>query len=57
MMNRLKANGLEQFAQQQVDVVVREFEAGADNFAGSTVHTACKHKILAHEGGCGSILF
>ncbi|KAI3838728.1 hypothetical protein MKW92_015834 [Papaver armeniacum] len=57
MMNRLKASGLEQLANQQVDGVVRQFEAGAENFAGSTVPTACKHKIPAHEGGCTSILF
>ncbi|OVA20541.1 WD40 repeat [Macleaya cordata] len=57
MMNRIKASGIEQLAQQQVDGVVRQFEAGAENFAGSTIPTECKHKIFAHEGGCGSILF
>ncbi|KAF6157532.1 hypothetical protein GIB67_004470, partial [Kingdonia uniflora] len=57
LMGRLKANGIEQLARQQVDGVVRRFEAGAENFVGSTIPTTCNHKIPAHEGGCGSILF
>ncbi|XP_010248726.1 PREDICTED: autophagy-related protein 16-like [Nelumbo nucifera] len=57
MMNQLKASGIEQLAWQQVGGVVRRFEAGAENFVESTVPTACKNKLNAHEGGCGSILF
>ncbi|XP_010250943.1 PREDICTED: autophagy-related protein 16-like [Nelumbo nucifera] len=57
MMGRLKASSIEQLARQQVDGVVRQYEAGAENFVESTVPTKCKYRIHAHEGGCGSIMF
>ncbi len=57
MIDRLKASGLEKLAQQQVDGVVRQSEDGAEYFVESTIPTACRHKITAHEGGCASIMF
>ncbi|XP_048136057.1 autophagy-related protein 16 isoform X1 [Rhodamnia argentea] len=57
MVDRLKASGLESFARQQVDGVVRRSEEGAEFFAESTVPSSCKHRIHAHEGGCASIAF
>ncbi|CAN1179515.1 Autophagy-related protein 16 [Linum perenne] len=57
MADRLKASGLEQLARQQVDGVVRRSEEGAEYFVESTIHSSCKHKIIAHNDGCGSILF
>ncbi|PIA30331.1 hypothetical protein AQUCO_05600041v1 [Aquilegia coerulea] len=55
LRNQLKASGMELLARQKVDGVVRQYEAGSENF--STVPTTCKHKIRAHDGGCGSLLF
>ncbi|XP_077214652.1 transducin/WD40 repeat-like superfamily protein [Tasmannia lanceolata] len=57
LMDRIKATSIEQLARQQIDGVVRQSESGAENFVESTIPSACKHKIHAHEGGCGSILF
>ncbi|OVA17621.1 WD40 repeat [Macleaya cordata] len=57
LMDRVKASSIEQLAWEKVDGVVRQFEAGAENYAQSTIPTSRKHKISAHEGGCGSILF
>ncbi|XP_031405362.1 autophagy-related protein 16 [Punica granatum] len=57
MMERLKANGLESLARQQVDGVVRRCEEGAEYFSESTFPSNCKNRIHAHEGGCAAILF
>ncbi|XP_018457155.1 autophagy-related protein 16 [Raphanus sativus] len=57
MLAKLKANGLENLARQQVDGIVRRNEDGTDHFVESTVPSTCGHRIHAHEGGCGSILF
>lgn len=57
MMDRLKATSIEQLAWQHVDGVVRQSEASDENFVESTVPSACKHKLLAHEGGCSTIIF
>ncbi|KAL5717924.1 hypothetical protein ACHQM5_010874 [Ranunculus cassubicifolius] len=57
MMDQLKDGSIELLARKQVDGVVRQFEAGSENFAKSTIPTSCKHKIHGHEGGCGSIMF
>ncbi|XP_002511279.2 autophagy-related protein 16 isoform X2 [Ricinus communis] len=57
MVDRLRASGLEKLAQQQVDGVVRQSEEGAEFFMESTIPSACKHKITAHDGGCASILY
>ncbi|KAK9113578.1 hypothetical protein Syun_020375 [Stephania yunnanensis] len=57
VLDQFKARSIENLAREQVDGVVRQFEAGAENFMETTIPTACKHKIPAHEGGCGSILF
>ncbi|KAA8540737.1 hypothetical protein F0562_024344 [Nyssa sinensis] len=57
MLDRLKASSIEQLARQQVDGVVRQSEEGAEYYVESTIPTANKHKIPAHEGGCASILF
>ncbi|KAJ0972810.1 hypothetical protein J5N97_020769 [Dioscorea zingiberensis] len=57
MMQRLKVSSIEQLARQQVDGIVRQSEAGYENFVATTVPSMCKHTIHAHEGGCGSILF
>ncbi|KAF9592502.1 hypothetical protein IFM89_015073 [Coptis chinensis] len=35
----------------------QDFDTCAENFAESTIPASCKHKIHAHEGGCGSIQF
>lgn len=51
------SRGIEQLAKQQVDGVIRQCEAGAEDFTESTVPSACQHNFHAHEGGCGSILF
>ncbi|XXG49494.1 hypothetical protein AAC387_Pa02g3668 [Persea americana] len=56
MMDRLKTTSIEQLAWQQVDGVVHQSEAD-ENIVGSTVPSLCKHKVHAHEGGCGSIIF
>ncbi|XP_038686425.1 autophagy-related protein 16 [Tripterygium wilfordii] len=57
MVDRLRASGLEKFARQQVDGVVRQSEDGAEFYVESTIPSTCKNKIIAHEGGCASILF
>ncbi|KAL0645895.1 hypothetical protein Bca4012_044186 [Brassica carinata] len=57
MLAKLKANGLENLARQQVDGIVRRNEDGTDHFVESTIPSTCGHRIHAHEGGCGSILF
>ncbi|XP_034217292.1 autophagy-related protein 16 isoform X1 [Prunus dulcis] len=57
MIERLRASGLEKLARQQVDGVVRQSEEGAEYFVESTIPSACKSRIHAHEGGCASILF
>uniref|UniRef100_A0A5B7AEM1 Putative transducin family protein n=2 Tax=Davidia involucrata TaxID=16924 RepID=A0A5B7AEM1_DAVIN len=57
MLDRLKVSSIEQLARQQVDGVVRQSEEGAEYYVESTIPTAYKHKIPAHEGGCASILF
>lgn len=56
MLDRLRASGLEQLARQQVDGVVRRSQ-GAEFYVESTIPTALKHKIPAHEGGCAAIFF
>ncbi|KAI8020539.1 Autophagy-related protein 16 [Camellia lanceoleosa] len=56
MLDQLKASGIEQLARQQVDGVVRRSE-GAEFYVESTIPTACKHKMPAHEGGCAAIFF
>lgn len=56
MLDQLKASGIEQLARQQVDGVVRRSE-GAEFSVESTIPTACKHKMPAHEGGCAAIFF
>ncbi|PSR95911.1 Autophagy-related protein, partial [Actinidia chinensis var. chinensis] len=48
MLDQLKASGIEQLARQQVDGVVRRIE-GAEYYVESTIPTAYKHKISAHE--------
>ncbi|KAL1207254.1 Autophagy-related protein 16 [Cardamine amara subsp. amara] len=57
MLAKLKANGLENLARQQVDGIVRRNEDGTDYFVESTIPSTCSHRIHAHEGGCGSIIF
>ncbi|PWA77675.1 WD40 domain-containing protein [Artemisia annua] len=57
LLNKLKASGLEQLARQQVDAVVRQSEKGALKFVESFIPKTCKHRIMAHEGGCASIIF
>ncbi|KAK6920601.1 Autophagy-related protein 16 domain [Dillenia turbinata] len=57
MIDQLKASTLQQLAQQQVDGVIRHSEDGAEYFVESSVPTACKNRINAHEGGCASLLF
>ncbi|KAF5199424.1 Autophagy-related protein [Thalictrum thalictroides] len=57
MMDQLKAGSIEHLARVQADGVVRQFEAGAENFAETNIPVSCKHKIHSHEGGCGSIMF
>ncbi|KAM1128975.1 hypothetical protein TB2_038759 [Malus domestica] len=57
MIERLRASGLEKLARQQVDGVVRQSEEGAEYYVESTIPSACKNRIPAHEGGCASILF
>ncbi|KAI4343673.1 hypothetical protein L6164_010994 [Bauhinia variegata] len=57
MVQRLKASGLETLARQQVDGIVRRSEEGAEFFSESTIPSACKYRLNAHEGGCASILF
>lgn len=57
MLDRLKASSIEQLARQQVDGVVRQSEEGAEYYVESTIPTANKNKIPAHEGGCASMVF
>ncbi|KAK6924753.1 Anaphase-promoting complex subunit 4, WD40 domain [Dillenia turbinata] len=57
MIDQLKASTLQQLAQQQVDGVIRHSEDGAEYLVESSVPTACKNRINAHEGGCASLLF
>ncbi|KAF8408343.1 hypothetical protein HHK36_007492 [Tetracentron sinense] len=57
MVDPLKVSNLEQLARQQVDGVVRQSEAGSEYFVESSIPSACKRKIHAHEGGCASISF
>lgn len=57
MLERLKANGLESLARQQVDGVVRRNEDGDEYFVESTLPSLCKHRSRVHEGGCASIMF
>ncbi|KAI0524467.1 hypothetical protein KFK09_003837 [Dendrobium nobile] len=57
MMQQLKVSSIEQLARQQIDGVVRQREAGYDDFVESMVPSSCKHVINCHDGGCGSILF
>ncbi|KAG9441463.1 hypothetical protein H6P81_017317 [Aristolochia fimbriata] len=57
LLDQLKANGIAQLARQQVDGVVRQSETGAEYFSESSIPSSCRHRIHAHDGGCGSILF
>ncbi|KAK8959576.1 Protein TOPLESS [Platanthera guangdongensis] len=58
MMQQVKMSGIEQLARRQVDGVVRQREAGYEDFLPeSVVPSSCKHVLEAHAGGCGSILF
>lgn len=57
MLEKLKASSIQQFALQQVDGVVRRSEDGAEFYVESTIPTANKFKISAHNGGCASIMF
>ncbi|KAL5076467.1 hypothetical protein RYX36_015451 [Vicia faba] len=57
MIKQLKASGLEKFARQQIDGIVRRSEHGTDAFLQSNIPSTCKHRLQAHEGGCASILF
>ncbi|KAI4303813.1 hypothetical protein MLD38_039403 [Melastoma candidum] len=57
MLERLKANGLENLARQQVDGVVRRNEDGDEYFVESTLPSSCKHRSRVHEGGCAAIMF
>ncbi|XP_058102057.1 autophagy-related protein 16 [Magnolia sinica] len=57
MMDQVKASSIQQLARLQVDGVIRQSEVGAENFVESTIPTTCKHKLSAHTGGCGSLLF
>ncbi|KAM7471232.1 hypothetical protein LguiA_009415 [Lonicera macranthoides] len=56
-LDRLKMSSIEQLARQQVDGVVRQSEEGAEYYVESTIPTANKYQIPAHEGGCASIMF
>ncbi|KAL5998272.1 hypothetical protein ACLOJK_009211 [Asimina triloba] len=56
MMDRAKSKSIEQLAQQQVDGVVRQSEAGAEYFVESIIPSFCKLK-LSHGSGCSSLLF
>ncbi|CAA7030851.1 unnamed protein product [Microthlaspi erraticum] len=49
MLAKLKANGLENLARQQVDGIVRRNEDGTDDFVESTIPSTCGHRIHAHE--------
>ncbi|KAL8547540.1 hypothetical protein ACS0TY_007029 [Phlomoides rotata] len=57
MLGRLKGEQIQLLAHQQVDGVVRQSEEGAEYYVESTIPSACKQRIPAHEGGCSSILF
>ncbi|KAJ6825029.1 autophagy-related protein 16 isoform X2 [Iris pallida] len=58
MMRQLKVSSIEQLAREQVDGVVRQREAGYEEYVISSIPSTCKHTITkAHEGGCGSIIF
>eukprot|EP01018_Ginkgo_biloba_P001618 Gb_04391 [translate_table: standard] len=57
MMDRLKANRIEELARQQVDGIVRRNESGEENFVESSIPTTSRHVIRAHEGGCASLSF
>ncbi|KAI3759448.1 hypothetical protein L6452_07278 [Arctium lappa] len=57
LLGKLKASGLEQLARQQIDGVVRRSEEGAEYYVESIIPKICKHRIVAHEGGCASIIF
>lgn len=58
MLQRLKVTGIEQLAREQVDGVVRQREAGYEEFAEPSIPSTCRHTITrAHEGGCGSLQF
>lgn len=57
MLEKLKASSIQQLALQQVDGVVRRSEEGAEFYVESTIPTANKSKISAHNGGCASIMF
>lgn len=56
-MQQLKLSSIEQLARQQVDGVVRQSEAGYDDFVDSVLPSSCKHVMHCHDGGCGSLLF
>jgi len=54
-MQQLKVCSIEQLSRHQVDGVVRQREAGYEEFVEPST---CKHTITnAHEGGCGSLRF
>ncbi|XP_074331127.1 autophagy-related protein 16-like [Apium graveolens] len=57
MLDKLKASSIEELARQQVDGVVRQSEEGAKYYVESTIPTANKHKISAHQGGCAALVF
>ncbi|XP_057859108.1 autophagy-related protein 16 isoform X1 [Cryptomeria japonica] len=57
MMNRFKASSIEESARQQVDGIVRQSELGLEDYVESSIPSATKHTVHAHEGGCHSLLF
>ncbi|KAJ9568168.1 hypothetical protein OSB04_004134 [Centaurea solstitialis] len=57
LLGKIKACGLELLARQQIDGVVRRSEEGAEYYVESIIPKTCKHRIVAHEGGCASIIF
>ncbi|GAB2269741.1 autophagy protein 16, interacts with Atg12p-Atg5p [Dionaea muscipula] len=57
MLNQQHMSSILELARLQVDGVVRQSEEGAEYYAESTVPSACKRRIPAHDGGCASILF
>lgn len=57
MMNRFKANSIEESARKLVDGVVRQNESGLENYVESSIPSTVRHTIHAHEGGCISLHF
>ncbi|ERN07301.1 hypothetical protein AMTRI_Chr12g274490 [Amborella trichopoda] len=57
MMDKLKASNMQQLVQQQVDGVVRLSETWTSEALTDLPSPTWKHRLQAHEGACGSILF